>query len=72
MLLFLHFFSAFQKGDIVVAWAYKNTDVSLSHHDKKGFKTLTMISSDEAARLKTFYWKITAASLSVVVALFFK
>ncbi|PFX33984.1 uncharacterized protein LOC111332266 [Stylophora pistillata] len=61
-----------EKGEIIVVWAYRNAVTSLSRHDKKGFETLTMISSGKAAKLKSFYWKITVASLSVVVALFFK
>lgn len=69
---FNDFFSSFQKGEIVVVWAYKNSVTSLLRHDEKGFKTLTMINSGESAKLKSFYWKMTVASLSVVVALFFK
>lgn len=61
-----------EKGEIVVVWAYKNSATSLLRHDEKGFKTLTMINSGESAKLKSFYWKMTVASLSVVVTLFFK
>lgn len=61
-----------EKGEIIVVWAYRNTGISLSKHDERGFKTLTMISSGKAVKLKNFSWKITVASLSVVVALFFK
>ena len=54
-------------------WAYKNTDDSLAmRHDERGFATVTMISGSDAVKLRSFYWKIGVASLSIAVAFLFK
>ena len=55
-------------------WAYKDTQDSLSYHGRsnRGFATLTMISSGNAALLKGFYWKFAVALLSVTTVLFSK
>ena len=53
-------------------WAYKNTDDSLTRHDERGFATVTMISAGDAVKLRSFYWKIGVASLSIAVAFLFK
>ena len=49
-------------------WAYRKTGDSLSKHDERGFVTVTMISSGEAAKLKGFYWKFGVAFLAIAVA----
>ncbi|KAJ7373447.1 DBH-like monooxygenase protein 1 [Desmophyllum pertusum] len=67
-----------QPGEIVVVWAFRNTVKTLSQHDKRGFKMLTMISADssnnsgQAVMLTSLYWKFVVASLSIAVAMFFK
>lgn len=61
-----------EKGEIILVWAYKNTDDSLSRHNEKGFASVTMISASEAVKLRSFYWKLGVASLSIAVAFLFK
>lgn len=63
---------AIEKGEIILVWAYKNTDDSLTRHDERGFATVTMISAGDAVKLRSFYWKIGVASLSIAVAFLFK
>ncbi|XP_078379170.1 uncharacterized protein LOC144662270 [Oculina patagonica] len=55
-----------EKGEIIVVWAYKNTDDSLTKHDKRGFATVTMISASEAIKLK-----FGLAFLAIAVAFLF-
>jgi len=65
---FRFLFLCFQKGEIILVWAYKNTDDSLSRHDERGFATVTMISASEAVKVKS----LLLACLSIAVAFLFK
>ena len=79
---FRFLFLCFQKGEIILVWAYKNTVDSLARHDKRGFATVTMISANdtmisandtmisasEAVKVKS----LLLACLSIAVAFLFK
>ena len=62
----------FQKGEIIVVWAFHATQDSLTYHGRsnRGFATITMINSSEASKLiKSLYWKLAVVLFSMAAAL---